>query len=296
MVEYQDQVVGVVPSYDMPPQNKKKKNPLASKILGFIAMALSIISIPMLFLPTVSAVLVGSFNIVQIKDLADFVGLTSYFVGILIYFIALMVIAAVSAIFDIFKNKGCKITACIFSAIAFVMSVVVLILIFVKGKSLVSPGIGIWMNTSLLLVAFILSLIAAIMAPKKNAEPDAPVIVEPPIGGGNIEGTAILEGKLVFTSGSCAGYEIPVKPGARIVIGKDPSRCSVVIDKSYTKVSRAHCSVEYDSMQDIYIVTDMSTNGTNIVGGPKLQSGSPSYLQRGTVINLAGTDNTFRLD
>ena len=295
MNEYQNQVVGGA----LPPENNNKNGKaLASKILGFIAAALSIISIPMLFLPICSAVLVGSFNIVQLKDIADFVGLSSYFVGVLIYFIVVMLFSAVAGILNIFKNRACKIVAFIIGGISLILSIVAIVLIFVKGESLVKPDIGIWLNTALLLVAFVLSLVAFITAPKKATnEVIDPVYISPqefPLSDNG--GTDVLEGKLVFTSGSCAGYEVPVRSGARIVIGKDPSKCSIVIDKSYSKVSRAHCSVEYDSMQDIYIVTDLSTNGTIVVGGAKLQSGSPSYLQRGTVINLAGTDNTFRLD
>lgn len=294
MNEYQNQVVGGA----LPPENNNKNGKaLASKILGFIAAALSIISIPMLFLPICSAVLLGSFNIVQLKDIADFVGLSSYFVGVLIYFIVVMLFSAVAGVLNIFKKRACKIVAFIIGGIALILSIVAIVLIYVKGESLVKPDIGIWLNTALLLVAFVLSLVAFITAPKKATnEVIDPVYFPQNYLQSDGGGTDVLEGKLVFTSGSCAGYEVPVRSGARIVIGKDPSKCSIVIDKSYSKVSRAHCSVEYDSMQDIYIVTDLSTNGTTVVGGAKLQSGSPSYLQRGTVINLAGTDNTFRLD
>lgn len=294
MNEYQNQVVGGA----LPPENNNKNGKaLASKILGFIAAALSIISIPMLFLPICSAVLVGSFNIVQLKDIADFVGLSSYFVGVLIYFIVVMLFSVVAGILNIFKKRACKIVAFIIGGISLILSIVAIVLIFVKGENLVKPDIGIWLNTALLLVAFVLSLVAFITAPKKATnEVIDPVYFPQEFSPNDGGGTDVLEGKLVFTSGSCAGYVVPVRSGARIVIGKDPSKCSIIIDKSYSKVSRAHCSVEYDSMQDIYIVTDLSTNGTNVVGGAKLQSGSPSYLQRGTVINLAGTDNTFRLD
>lgn len=102
-------------------------------------------------------------------------------------------------------------------------------------------------------------------------------------------------GGIAFSSGSCAGYEIPITAGEMVVIGKDPAQCSVIIDRSYKKVSRVHCMVEYDAAQDLYIVTDRSTNGTNVVGGMRLQPGSASLFARGAVLNLAGTDNIFRL-
>ena len=191
--------------------------------------------------------------------------------------------AFVSAILDIFANKPCKIVSTIFKGLAF--AVPVTFIIFLRAeKSEVSAGAGLWANAVLLLIAFVLALTAAIMLPKKRNENQGTVMDTPPAAGG-----------IAFSSGSCAGYEIPITAGEMVVIGKDPAQCSVIIDRSYKKVSRVHCMVEYDAAQDLYIVTDRSTNGTNVVGGMRLQPGSASYLQRGAVLNLAGTDNIFRL-
>lgn len=298
-----DPITPGVPPVDPQKAQKKQKT---SRILGFIAMGLAIISIPMLFLPLVSALGLADVSILNLTKIADFIGMfdevKKAVILIGVYLGAIILLSVVGAVFDIFKNKGCKLVAAITKAVAMIMSIVAIILVFVKGENMIKPGIGLYMNAVLLLISFVLSLVAAIIMPKANAEIvglDPSIIGVPPIIGDDRvipPETALLQGRIVFTSGCCAGYDIPIKPGTRIVIGKDPSQCSIIIDKSYAKVSRTHCSVEYDSYNNVYVVTDMSTNGTKIVGGPKLQRGTPSYLDRGTVINLAGTDNTFRLD
>lgn len=298
-----DPITPGVPPVEPQKAQKKQKT---SRILGFIAMGLAIISIPMFFLPLVSALGIADVSILHLTKFANLIGMfdevKKAVILIGVYLGAIILLSVVGAIFDIFKNKGCKLVAAITKAVAMIMSIVAIILVFVKGENMIKPGIGLYMNAVLLLISFVLSLVAAIIMPKANAVtvgPDPELMglgVPPEPITPNGPGTEILEGRIVFTSGCCAGYDIPIKPGTRIVIGKDPSQCSIIIDKSYAKVSRTHCSVEYDSYNNVYVVTDMSTNGTKIVGGPKLQRGAPSYLDKGTVINLAGTDNTFRLD
>lgn len=298
-----DPITPGVPPVDPQKAQKKQKT---SRILGFIAMGLAIVSIPMFFLPLVSALGIADVSILHLTKFANLIGMfdevKKAVILIGVYLGAIILLSVVGAVFDIFKNKGCKLVAAITKAVAMIMSIVAIILVFVKGENMIKPGIGLYMNAVLLLISFVLSLVAAIIMPKANAVtvgPDPELMglgVPPEPITPNGPGTEILEGRIVFTSGCCAGYDIPIKPGTRIVIGKDPSQCSIIIDKSYAKVSRTHCSVEYDSYNNVYVVTDMSTNGTKIVGGPKLQRGAPSYLDKGTVINLAGTDNTFRLD
>ena len=254
-------------------REKEKKHTLISRILGFVAMGLSLIGMLTLFAPLfevtiLSKVKIGLRNIFEIKDLMDYFGVDSKGINWLIALIFVgLGFAFVSAILDIFANKPCKIVSTIFKGLAF--AVPVTFIIFLRAeKSEVSAGAGLWANAVLLLIAFALALTAAIMLPKKRNENPGTVMDTPPAAGG-----------IAFSSGSCAGYEIPITAG----------------DRSYKKVSRVHCMVEYDAAQDLYIVTDRSTNGTNVVGGMRLQPGSASYLQRGAVLNLAGTDNIFRL-
>ena len=85
-----------------------------------------------------------------------------------------------------------------------------------------------------------------------------------------------------------------VNPGEEIVIGKDAKVSNVVIDPVYKEISRKHVSVLYDASNDIYRVTDYSSNGT-WADGQKLTRNEITNLRRGTVLKLANDKNTFRL-
>jgi hypothetical protein len=288
-----------------------KKN-TTSKILGFVSMALAIISIPMIFLPIISIDLYVtnfSFTIIDLLKLTDN-GISKYFpeeavkyINILaIALIVSKVLALISAVLSIFSKKVTRIISCIVAFLSFGISTAVIVVLF---ASELTPGLGAWLGAGLMLVSFVLALVASIIAPKNQ------VSEIPPIGGGD-QGFPITPviggdqgfpispvqqtGMITFLSGSCAGYQIPINDGEEIVIGKDPSQCSIVIDKKYAKVSRRHCGVRFDPMQNLYIITDYSTNGTRVVGGAKLARGTANYFEKGTTINLAGTENSFRLD
>lgn len=284
---------------------------LTSKILGFIAMGMSIISIPMLFLPIINAALF-KITIIDVLKISDLIGEYGQEIVVLPVLCIIAILTALAgAVLIPFSKKGLKTAGCVLNSIAFVVSLALLILIFCAsstanseiglGLSLVKPGIGLWLNMVLLLISMALSIAAAVMTPKAGtAEIYTPPIPTPPIGGDDgwqpEGGVPLAHGGITFLSGSCAGYQVPINGGDELIIGKDPAQCAIVIDKKYTKVSRKHCGVRFDPMQNIYIVTDYSTNGTSIVGGAKLANGSASYLESGTTINLAKTENSFRLD
>ena len=65
-----DPITPGVPPVDPQKAQKKQKT---SRILGFIAMGLAIISIPMLFLPLVSALGLADVSILNLTKIADFI-------------------------------------------------------------------------------------------------------------------------------------------------------------------------------------------------------------------------------
>lgn len=262
---------------------------LTSKVLGFIAMGMSIISIPMLFLPIVNLWIVD-ITMIDIFKLSEFAS-DEIFVPIMC--IVSMVLALIGAILIPFTKKIFKIFGCVLNSLAFLVSMALIIVVF--ATDIAEPGIGLWLNAAILLISMALSIAAAVMTPKAGTAE----MYTPPIdrdNGWKQSGVPLAHGGITFLSGSCAGYQVPINGGDELIIGKDPAQCAIVIDKKYTKVSRKHCGVRFDPMQNIYIVTDYSTNGTSIVGGAKLANGSASYLESGTTINLAKTENSFRLD
>ena len=101
-------------------------------------------------------------------------------------------------------------------------------------------------------------------------------------------------GHIVGQKGSWAGYEIEIKPGEEVIIGKDPSLASIVVDPSCRETSRKHVGISYDSDSGSYIITDYSTNGT-WVNGTKIPHNRPVSYGGGAVIECAHQNAVFKL-
>ncbi len=86
------------------------------------------------------------------------------------------------------------------------------------------------------------------------------------------------------------GYRLPEEN--KIVVGKDPGRCSLVINDRY--VSGVHCSIRYNAAANTYRVQDYSSNGT-MVGGVRMPKGAPVEYPAGTVLALADGKNQIKL-
>lgn len=81
----------------------------------------------------------------------------------------------------------------------------------------------------------------------------------------------------------------------QVVIGKDPSLCSVVIDRRvHQDLSRA----VYHWIRlcaGAFVVTDHSTNGTFMENGKRLTPEQPIALPSNALLSLARTDTIIRL-
>lgn len=264
----------------------KSNNNTVSKVLGFVALAFGIISIPMLFLPLLTLDFV-LFETSGGNIITFFNGF--YPIALPILLIVMEVIALVGAIFNAIPKKALKILGSIFLTLSFVASLAFIIYIYVQEFT---PGVGLWIIMSCLLVAAILSIISAVKFKKQVPEMINDQYYEDE---GNYDHYPQQEGNISFYGGNCAGYNIPIKSGTEVLIGKDPAICQIVIDRKYGKVSRKHCGVMYDAMNGVYMVTDYSSNGTFVVNGQRLPSNQVAYLEAGTTLNLAKTENAFRL-
>ena len=121
-------------------------------------------------------------------------------------------------------------------------------------------------------------------------EPVSPPVYTPPepVRQEPTGGIRILDGAL-------KGSVIPVENGKIIWLGKDRTQCSVVFDNSFTHVSRAHCSVGYNSRTGEYLVTDNSSNGTFFFNRQRLAKGFPVSVQPGTILLLANENCRIQL-
>ncbi len=306
-----------------------KKKASTADGFGITAAVLGLTSIPAwIFLPFVSKSELGknfSFSIIQslrmifsgnnhytLDDL--FTEIKEKVIIILLVVIIFGIVSLIASIMAAVSKKACRIVSVILYLllVVFIISEMVYLSASYKdssndfGISSVSlfsmAGVGFWINFILLFLCAAFSLVSAILTPKKEAAPVSIVdnnYNNSPVNKNVVHSAPIpknTSGLIIFLGGNCSGYQIPVHDGEEIFIGKDVNVCSVCIDKSYTKVSRKHCGVKYISAQDIYIVTDYSTNGTIVVGGSKLGRFVPTYLTGGTVLNLAKTENSFKLN
>lgn len=302
-------------------ENKKT----LAKILGFVAMGLAIISIPMVFLKIIDGGnLINLFN--NVNNMVETHGedYVPFYVKIYpwIYIIG-AVFALAGAVLSAFQKKLTRILALSANAVALLVVDIGLTAILAQMElnfkgilTVIFTYAGNLLYNILLILAIIASvaaLVVAIMAEKENSQGNAvpefngafqgefnnvfqqaenqqPVVIT------NDDTVILNQGSITFLTGSCAGFQIPVS-STEVLIGKDPARCQVVIGMEHTKVSRCHVGVRFDATEGYYIVTDYSSNGTfNADGNIQIAKGSPSYLGSGTILALADGANTFKLD
>jgi uncharacterized membrane protein YhaH (DUF805 family) len=100
---------------------------------------------------------------------------------------------------------------------------------------------------------------------------------------------------IVGTAGMYKNVTFPIDDYEEMVIGRDAAFSHIVIDQNAEKISRKHVSIGYDPGEGMYIVTDLSSNGTYMDNGTRLTANVAMKLPRGSVIYLAKPDNSFKL-
>lgn len=107
------------------------------------------------------------------------------------------------------------------------------------------------------------------------------------------ENVACVCGKLIGLTGEYSRTEIPLIRNQEIILGRDASMVSVVVNGK--KISRVHCSIQCDrKVQNSYIVTDYSTNGV-FVDGKRIPRNLPVCVSAGSILALADGANKFQL-
>ena len=121
--------------------------------------------------------------------------------------------------------------------------------------------------------------VSAVFTPEKDDD-DSPTVPQ----SGMIEGI----------KGEYTGASIGMRPGEKLIIGRDSSVSNIVLTPENKDVSRSHCSVKYDPYTNCYKVIDTSSNGT-FVNGQQLPANQEVQLAKGTVISLGKGNNQFVL-
>ena len=95
---------------------------------------------------------------------------------------------------------------------------------------------------------------------------------------------------LACIGGALQGMTFPIS--SRVVIGRDPKRCSIIYPKDAKGISGVHCAAEPTADGQI-ILTDLGSTYGTMVGGQQLTAGKGVTLHPGDAFTLGGSENVF---
>lgn len=145
-----------------------------------------------------------------------------------------------------------------------------------------------------------------LFVPAANPAPNAPPVPSiPPVPVSPIQSDHVIandddsptepqKGAIEGIKGEYKTAVIDLKPGIKLILGRDPSVSNIVFSSDSKDISRSHCSVKYDPYTNCYKVIDTSSNGT-YANDKQLPNNQETQLPRGTVISLGKGENQFRL-
>lgn len=97
---------------------------------------------------------------------------------------------------------------------------------------------------------------------------------------------------LACIGGALQGMTFPIS--SRVVIGRDPKRCSIIYPKDAHGISSVHCAAEPTADGQIILIDLGSTYGT-MAGGQQLTVGKGVTLHPGDAFTLGGKENVFEV-
>jgi len=100
---------------------------------------------------------------------------------------------------------------------------------------------------------------------------------------------------LVCINGPLIGARFPLRE-SDIVIGRDPSRCQVVLPADTSKVSRRHCLLHPGRGGSVLLTDCDSSNGTFLESGERLLSGRECSLRAGDRFFLGDRSVLFAIE
>ena len=100
------------------------------------------------------------------------------------------------------------------------------------------------------------------------------------------------EAVVIGVSGRFAGSTFAVD--SRVVIGRNPEKCTVCYPVDTKGISGVHCEIRKTS-NGFEIIDCGSTNGTYLGNGQKLQPNTPTTIPNGTYFYLASNEHMFQI-
>lgn len=99
-------------------------------------------------------------------------------------------------------------------------------------------------------------------------------------------------GGLICIRGSHLGQMIPL-PGDKVFLfGRDATTCAYVLND--IQVSRVHCEITFVPALGKYRVKDLSSNGTYLGDGTRLERDKEYYLPPATELYMGNGDNLYK--
>ena len=99
-------------------------------------------------------------------------------------------------------------------------------------------------------------------------------------------------GRLSGLTGSLAGRSFELIPGRSVELGRNPAEVSLIVRGE--KISRIHCTVQYNGKDLGFNITDHSRNGV-FVNGVRIPYNVPTYVSGKSIVALADGANKFQL-
>lgn len=97
---------------------------------------------------------------------------------------------------------------------------------------------------------------------------------------------------LACIGGALQGMTFPIS--SRVVIGRDPKRCSIIYPKDAHGISSVHCAAE-PTADGLIILIDLGSTYGTMAGGQQLTVGKGVTLQPGDAFTLGGKENVFEV-
>ncbi len=80
-----------------------------------------------------------------------------------------------------------------------------------------------------------------------------------------------------------------LEPNIDHLVGRSRKSCMFTLNS--TRVSREHCIVSYDRSTGLFLITDVSTNGTFLMNGKRLEKGIPFTVNPQTEVYFSDPEN-----
>lgn len=100
-------------------------------------------------------------------------------------------------------------------------------------------------------------------------------------------------GKVNVYCGNCSGSVITLKHMESLVLGRSAADCNLVIDD--ISVSRKHCVITYNAVNNTYLLLDTSSNGTYLEGGQRIPKNFAMEVHSGLNFYIGKPGNKFTL-